>query len=87
MKTITISVVAMVTIFVLGGLVGDMVRFERGMRTLEEILSFTAAADLSRPIARSERATGVLDCGISKKFPANPSTEGRGCDVNRWAAG
>jgi tetratricopeptide (TPR) repeat protein len=59
MKTTTISVVAMVTVFalaavfaaqspgtvraagndLLGGLVGDMVRFERGMRTLDEILS------------------------------------------------
>ena len=59
MKTITISVVAMVTLLalvsvvgaqdpgtvrsagtdLLAGLVGDMVRFERGMRTLEDILS------------------------------------------------
>jgi tetratricopeptide (TPR) repeat protein len=59
MKTITIGVVAMVTLLavaavfcaqspgtvrsagtdLLGGLVGDMVRFERGMRTLDEILS------------------------------------------------
>ena len=59
MRTITISVVAMVTLValasvvgaqgpgtvraagtdLLGGLVGDMVRFERGMRTLEDILS------------------------------------------------
>jgi len=59
MKTITIGVVAMVTLFaaaavvgaqgtgtvrsagtdLLAGLVGDMVRFERGMRTLDEILS------------------------------------------------
>jgi tetratricopeptide (TPR) repeat protein len=59
MKTITILVVAMVTLLtlalvvgaqnpgtvraagtdLLGGLVGDMVRFERGMRTLDEILS------------------------------------------------
>ena len=59
MKTITIGVVAMVTLFaaaavvgaqgtgtvrsagtdLLAGLVGDMVRFERGMRTLEDILS------------------------------------------------
>jgi len=59
MKTITISMVAMVTLLalaivvgaqgpstlrsagtdLLGGLVGDMVRFERGMQTLEEILS------------------------------------------------
>jgi tetratricopeptide (TPR) repeat protein len=58
MKTITIGVVAMVTVFavsavvgaqgpgtvrsagtdLLAGLVGDMVRFERGMRTLDEIL-------------------------------------------------
>jgi tetratricopeptide (TPR) repeat protein len=59
MKTITISMVAMVTLLalvavvgaqspgtvrsagidLLGGLVGDMVRFERGMKTLDEILS------------------------------------------------
>src|SRR5580765_191310 len=59
MKTITISMVAMVTLFalaavvgaqspgtvrsagidLLAGLKGDMVQFERGMRTLEEILS------------------------------------------------
>jgi len=59
MKTITIGVVAMVTLLalaavvgaqgpgtvrsagtdLLAGLVGDMVRFERGMRTLEDILS------------------------------------------------
>jgi len=59
MKTITISVVALVTLLalvavagaqspgtvrsagtdLLAGLVGDMVRFERGMRTLEDILS------------------------------------------------
>ena len=59
MKTITIGVVAMVTVFavsavvgaqgpgtvrsagtdLLAGLVGDMVRFERGMSTLDEILS------------------------------------------------
>jgi tetratricopeptide (TPR) repeat protein len=59
MRTITISVVAMVTLLalasvagaqgpgtvrsagtdLLAGLIGDMVRFERGMRTLEDILS------------------------------------------------
>jgi len=59
MKTITISMVAMVTLLILAsvvgaqgpgtvrsagtdllaGLVGDMVRFERGMRTLEDLLA------------------------------------------------
>jgi hypothetical protein len=95
MKTITISVVAMLrySLFqsperkiralrsagtdLLAGLVGDMVRFERGMRTLEDILSKNlhgngqmARAGEAFKIGNNEKAIKLWQSGLDEMAQA-----------------